>query len=131
MGVEQVLFEEAEGQVVDLEQLLFELEDLGPDPLLGRQRDVVALGQILEGFGEGQVLPLHDQGEDVPADAAAEAVVELLFLVDGEGGRLLGMERAEPDPFPAPPFEGRILGGDLDYGRGLPDLVNDLHEAFF
>ena len=86
--------------------------------------------RLLQGLGKGQVLLLHDQREDVPADAAAEAVVELFVLVDGERRRLFGVERAETDLFPAPPLQGRVLGGDLDDGRGLPDLVDDLHECY-
>jgi hypothetical protein len=123
----EVLAEKAQGELVDLEQLLLELEDLGPDTLMGRQRDVIALGQALERLGEGQVLALHEEREDVAARAAAEAVVELFVLIDGKGGGFLGVERAQPDPFSPPPLQGGVLRGDLDDGRGLPDLVNDLH----
>jgi hypothetical protein len=37
-----------------------------------------------------------DEGDDVPARAAPEALEESLVAVDVEGGRLLLMERAQP-----------------------------------
>ena len=83
LGVEQVLAEEAKGHLIDLEELLLELEHLGGDPLLG-EGDAVFFSQVLQGLGKVQILLFHDQREDVPADTAAEAVEELLFLVDRE-----------------------------------------------
>ena len=65
--------------------------------LLGllRHGDAVAVGQQCQGFIEAQPLDLHDEFDDVPAGVAAETLVELVRLVDGEGRRLLGVERAQ------------------------------------
>ena len=50
--------------------------------------------QLLDCFGELQVLVLHQKADRAAVGAAAEAVVELLAGADGEGWRFLVMERA-------------------------------------
>jgi hypothetical protein len=40
------------------------------------------------------------------------------------------MKWAKADVFPPAPLEGRVLRGDIDDIRGLPKLVDDLHQAF-
>ena len=59
--------------------------------------DVVAdpLGALLDSLGEGDVLHLHEEAEDVPALAGREAVEVALVRTHMEGRRLLVLERAE------------------------------------
>ncbi len=61
---------------------------------LGRG-DAELLGDGADGLGEGDVLDLLDEGEDVAGDSAAEAVEVLAAGVDGERGRLFAVEGAE------------------------------------
>jgi hypothetical protein len=65
----------------------------------------------------------HDEREDVTASVAAEAVVEPLLLRDAERGRLLAVERTEPDP-------PRALLSELDGGADDPDDVDALPDGF-
>ena len=46
---------------------------------------------------EGEVFDLHDEADHAAALAAAEAVVDLLVRRDGERGRFLAVEGAEPE----------------------------------
>ena len=123
----QALAEEGQGRLVQLDDLLLQLESLGAQPPLVGDGDVVALGQGSQGLGKGQVLLLHDQGEDVAADPAAEAVVELLVGIHGERGGLLAVERAQSDMLATAGPQGRVLRGDLDDVGGLADLFDDFH----
>ena len=59
------------------------------------QRDAGLAGQPLDRAREVEVLDLADEGDDVAAGAAAEAVVEAELLVDRERRRLLRVERAQ------------------------------------
>src|SRR5262249_42487299 len=53
------------------------------------------LGQRLEGLVKGQPFLFHHELDHVAADAAGEALVELVHHVDGERGALFAVERAE------------------------------------
>ena len=53
-----------------------------------------AAGQIVHGLGKVEVLVVHEKTEGVTAGAATEAVVELLFRIDAEGGGFLVVEGA-------------------------------------
>ena len=77
------------------------------EPFLGRALELrVGLWQLQAGFAreplhrlrESEALRLHDKGENVAMLAAREAMIESLLVVDGEGGRLLLIERAQPLP---------------------------------
>ena len=52
-------------------------------------------GQRAQRLREGRAVPLHDEAEDVAAQAAAEAVPRLARRGDHERGRLLAVEGAE------------------------------------
>ena len=65
------------------------------------------VGEPLDGLGERQILGAHDEADHIAMGAAAEAVIEVLFLVDRERRRLFVVERAQPGMF-AP------LAGELD-----------------
>ena len=62
-----------------------------------RQLHPGALGQEFHRLGEGEVFDLHDEIDDAPALAAAEAVIDLLVRRDGEGGRFFAVEGAEAE----------------------------------
>src|SRR5215469_9830321 len=60
-----------------------------------RHGDAELLSHDMHGFGEGDVLNLLDESEDIASSVAAEAVKELVAGVDGERRRLFLVERAE------------------------------------
>ena len=65
--------------------------------LLGAlQRDVVAVGEILDRADEVSALGLLDEGDRVALRLAAEAVVQLVRWLDAERRRALVMKRAAP-----------------------------------
>jgi hypothetical protein len=100
---------------------------LGPRVLLlALQLDPVAIGQRLDRLGELQPLLLHHEAEDVPRDPAAEAVVELVLRVDGEGRRALVVERAEAHHLGAVPFEVGVAADLRRHVGGLADAVDAL-----
>src|SRR5512143_1074762 len=57
------------------------------------QRQTRFTRELLDGFGEAQPFRLHDEGEDVAMLARREVVIEALLVIDGEGRRLLAIER--------------------------------------
>ena len=80
------------------------LDQLLPLPLLSCRPGAALLvaelhaepvGEALDRLGEGQVVDLHDEGDDVAADLAAEAVEGAHARADREGRRLLVVEGAE------------------------------------
>ena len=62
------------------------------------QLDAGLGGQLLDGADEVDVLDLLDEREHVARRVAAEALVAAGLLADVERRRLLGVERAQPDP---------------------------------
>src|SRR5207248_8051764 len=68
------------------------------------ERDAGHPCQALHNLGELEVLHLAEEAEHVAALPAPEAVVDLLGRADGEGGRLLRMERTQPHQRVAPGF---------------------------
>ena len=83
---------------------------------LRRQLDACPAGQLPQRGREIDPVALHDEGEDVAAAAAAEAVPRFAGGRDDEAGRLLAMERAEA-------LEGRAGFPQLD---GLADEVDEV-----
>jgi hypothetical protein len=71
-------------------------------------------GQSLDGLGEGQVLGLLDEGDDVAALTASEAVIGAQRWPDVEARRLLVVEGTQalegPDPGRA---QGHVLADDV------------------
>ena len=87
-----------------------------------RQRDVRPLGQPLHRLHEGQVLDLLQEGEDVAALAAAEAVVVAAGRADLERRRLLVVERAQALEVAAAGVAQRdVLPHDLLDAAGVAD----------
>ena len=68
---------------------------------LVRQLHAVAVAELLDRVTELEPVLLLQEREGVTAHLAAEAVVELLAGVDGEGRRALVVKRAEAHEAPA------------------------------
>ena len=83
-------------------------------------------GERLDGLGEFEPVDLAHEVDDVAARAAAEAVVEALVAVHGEGGRALVVERAEPLPGAAGLLQRGVVADDLDDVRGAAQLGEDV-----
>ena len=126
--IEQDLLIELAGDLVDPGQPLLLLAP----PLLGGRGRLLGdfhadpLAEPAHRFGEGEPLDAHQKGEDVAADAAAEAVEDLPRAVDVEGGGLLAVERAEAEVIGSGVFERQITGNDLDDVGALAYLLNRL-----
>ncbi len=95
------------------------------------QGDPGAGRQLFDRLDEVEVFDLPDEGDHVALGLAAEAVVQPFFGVEGERGRLLGMERAQPDPSTSGLAQGEVLAGEGDEVRLRSDsrhvLVGDPH----
>jgi hypothetical protein len=89
--------------------------------LLVPELDAGPLGEPFDRLGEGQVLDLADERDDVPALAAAEAVVVAPGRGDVERGRLLLMEGAQPlEVAPARVAQLNVFADDIGDQRTLP-----------
>src|SRR6185437_6261117 len=111
-------FEVFTGGEMDAEQL----EALGV--VVGRRvagdADAQALGHLLDGFGEADLLEGDQELEDIAMGVAAEAVIEALGGMDVEGGGFFAVEGAEADEAIAAGAEGDELSDDLaDVGLGF------------
>src|SRR5262249_61967405 len=76
-----------------------------------------ALRELLHRLDVAEPGVLHQEPDRVAVRAAAEAVVELLRLAHRERGRLLAVERAQPDPVRAALLQrhpARDDGDDVD-----------------
>ena len=78
------------------------------------QGDARLGGQELDRTGEVEALGLAHEVDGIALGLTPEAVVDALLGVDGEGRRLLAVERAEPHPLGALLLELRVLGDDPD-----------------
>jgi hypothetical protein len=83
--------------------------------LLVLERYAVPLGEPLDRLREVELLALADEADDVPAGAAAEAVVELVLRIHREAGRPLLVKGAEPGPAGPRPPQLRPARDDLDH----------------
>ncbi len=87
--------------------------------------DAGALGEGAERLGEGRAVALHDEAEDVAAQAAAEAVPVLAGRGDDERGCLLTVEGAQALVGGARLLERHRLADDLDDRQLALDLRRD------
>ncbi len=95
------------------------------------QRDAGLGRQELHRASEVQSLDFADEVDDVPRHLTPEAVVDALFGIDRERGRLLAVEWTQSHPLGAGLLELGVFGDDSDdvgLVADLPDvLVDDAH----
>ena len=114
--------------MVPLDGALHGVEQLGtalvvaPHLLVLVQGDAGPVGQEPDGVDKVEVVHRPHEGDGVAGLLAAEAVVEAFLGVDAEGGRLLGVERAQTTPAAADLLERRVLADQLHDVGGRPDL---------
>ena len=82
-------------------------------------------GQALDRLGERQVVDAHREADDVAMRAAAEAVEEALVVVDGEGRRLLVMERAQAGMLAALADQAHAPADHFGTGEARAKLVKE------
>ena len=116
-------------QVVGLVELVAGVFLLARATLIG-QGDAGALGQEVHRLDKADVVDFLEKLEDVAADAAAEAVIDLAIDVDAERRGVLIVEGAGTEEIGAAALgELDVLGDDLDdVGRlfyALDDLFGD------
>src|SRR5262245_12614718 len=98
--------------------------------LVSRQGNASALGEEAHRLGELQAIVPAQELERVATRATAEAVEEVEFRVNGEGGRLFLVERAEPLPPLAGALERHDCPHEVHEIHAGPDLVQDLGGHF-
>ena len=89
------------------------------------QLDAGLLGQPLERLAEVEAVAAHQEGEDVPALATAEAAPRLPIGVDDERRGLLGVEGAESLVGGTGALELDRLADDLEHAELRFDLGDD------
>ncbi len=92
--------------------------------LLVLQGDAVAVGQVLDGSREVEVLLLLHETEQLAAGTAAKAVVQLLHRIHGERWRALLVERAATAEVGTSLAQLGVLAHDLDHIGGGLHLVD-------
>ncbi len=75
--------------------------------------------------GKSDLVHLHQEFENVAAGAAAEAVVDLLDGMDGEGRRFFGMKWAEADEILAALLQAHVFANHADDVRLLFDAIGE------
>jgi len=87
-----------------------------------RQLDSRPIGEAGQGLAKVDPVTAHQEGEDVAALSAAEAMPRLPIRGHDEGGCLLGVERAETLVRGAGPLELHGLADDINDGEFRLDL---------
>ena len=108
---------------------LVRLEETGGQPrfpgaLLLGDVDAELAREGAGGLGEREPRMLHQEGDDVAALLASEAVEDLSIGIDVEGGRLLGVERTEPAPVATGLLQVDIAPDQADDVGAASDLRN-------
>ena len=90
-----------------------------------RNGDAAFFGDNADGFGKRALFHFHDKFEDVAADVAAEAVVDLAQGMNVKRRRFLGVERAE-----SAKILPRLLQLDVfaDHANDVRLLLNTIRE---
>lgn len=100
---------------VDVQQLFLEMAGfLGGGVILELEWNLGALGEAADGVHEADVFVFFDEGEDIAALVAAEAMENLFVRIDVEAGRFLLMERAERGEVGAGALQIQITADDID-----------------
>ena len=91
----------------------------------GGHRDTAFFGDNADGIGKCALFHFHHEFEDVAADAAAEAVINLLHRMNGERGSLFRMERAEAAEVLARLFQADVFADYADDVRLLFHAIGE------
>lgn len=86
--------------------------------------DVAALGEVGEAFAEIHGVVSLDEGEDIAAGAADEAVEDLFGGDDAHGGGVVVVERAHANILAALGLEGDALAYDGDDIGGIAHALD-------
>ena len=78
-----------------------------------RHHDACPVAKEAHGLHIVEVFDAADEVDHLAARPAAEAIVALVFGIDGERGRFFVMERAQPDQILAAPPQLDVAGNDL------------------
>ena len=92
------------------------------------QRNFRAFGQPAHGVHEADVFVFLDEGEDVAALVAAEAVENLLVRIDVEAGRFFLVKRAKRGEVGAGAFQRQIRADDIHDVAGGADVFEGCGE---
>src|SRR5712692_6976565 len=84
--------------------------------------DPVTFADALHRLGEAQLVVLHQKMENAASRAAAEAMKNSFFFVDGERGSLFGVKRAEAEMVTAGFFKRQIIRDHFHDGSAIADL---------
>ena len=82
------------------------------------------LGEFLNGFYEGNIFVVHDEGDGRATLLAAETMVELLGGADVKGGGLFVVEGAVAFVLASSSFEREIGTDQVHDVSGIEDLFN-------
>src|SRR4051794_11354889 len=82
--------------------------------------------QLLDRFGEGQIVVAHRETDDVAMGATAEAVEEALLVVDVETGGFFVVERARCLEFTPRPDQPHALADHVGQGQPRSQLFKEL-----
>src|SRR5258707_15606507 len=64
-------------------------------PLISFDAEPVAFRGLLDRFGEGQLIVLHQKMKDTPTGMAAEAMINSFIFADCKGRSFLAVKRAQ------------------------------------
>ena len=93
-----------------------------------RHGDAYALGQFLHRFHKAHAGVFHDKADGRAMRAAAEAVIELLGLADGERRGFFGVERTAGDVVGTGLLERQVA---LDHVHDVEAIEQILNETFW
>ena len=96
--------------------------DLGRQTRCVDELDARALGELLQGLAELDMLDTHVEGEDIAAATAAEAMEIAGLREDDEGGGLFLMERTKTLVGPPGLLELNVVGDEIDDLGAVPHL---------
>ncbi len=90
-----------------------------------RDGDATFFGDDANRFRKRALFHFHDEFEDVAADAASKAVINLLSRMDGERRRFFGVEWAQTGKILAALFQADVFAYDADDVRLLFHAIRE------
>lgn len=81
---------------------------------------MVTVGKMSYGINKREVLILHDEAENIPANSASETVIQLTGGINMEGRGLFLVKWAESD----------VTAPGSTQGNHLPNYINNINGLF-